>query len=366
MKSTLIRVSSVIVLMMVLMTCLLMSSSSHIFVSGNSKELHMIQPLTPTNSESADLPSKLIQLRKTRVSGGTKASTNEFPFIVSIQYLTSSSSAEHFCGGSIIAPNFILTAAHCFYDDAGRLISASNIVVVHGRTNVACSPLSSCSYVQAKTYTIHPSYSTSTIRNDIALIELVSNIAIDGTKTRVAYIESGSVPLSYYVFVSGWGYYDSSGTISTSLLKARVPIVSVSKCNDLGLQTTSPMQICAGLGQGVDACSGDSGGPIFRYYSGSNYTTNDYVVTGIVSYGPDISCGSQGSLGVYSNTTYFLKTFLQSRVPSIQLSAFDASRDYQKANDATSIFNRKMSLLSSCAYLSTTIVISVWLFIISM
>ncbi|KAF0981996.1 hypothetical protein FDP41_011857 [Naegleria fowleri] len=360
------------VIFLSVLACLFLSSSSHMLVSGEpeSSSLNVQSSLLSSSRsedrEEASLPSKLIQLRKTRVSGGTKASTNEFPFIVSIQYMTSSTSAEHFCGGSILAPNFIMTASHCFYDDNGRLISAANIVVVYGRNNIVCSPLSSCTYVPAKTYTVHPSYSTSTIRNDIALIELSSNIPIDGQKTRIAYIESGSMPLSYYVFVSGWGSYDSSGTISSSLLKAKIPIVSLSTCNDLGLQTVSPMQICAGLGQGIDACPGDSGGPIFRYYSGTNFTTNDYVVTGIVSYGPDVSCGTQGSIGVYSNTTYFLKTFLQSRVPSLQLSAFDPTRDYngQNINDATSVLNWKMSLFSRCIYLSS--IVGILLIIISL
>ena len=263
------------------------------------------------------------------------ASSHEFPFAVSLQYSStgSASNRQHLCGGALIGANYVLTAAHCFYDNNGNLDSASNWVVVAGSSNNnVCAnsgwvKSSSCNYAQVKTINVHPSYNSRTVKNDIAILELSTSITIDGTNTKIAYIESGSVPVNsnFNVLVAGWGYYSTSEVVSTALRKVVIPVVQPSVCNALSLAMSSPMQVCAGY-DSHDACSGDSGGPLFRSL---NNSTSDWALIGIVSYGPDTVCGADATTrGVYTNTTYFLNSFIKPLVSSVKLSAYDPSGTY--------------------------------------
>ncbi|KAF0981037.1 hypothetical protein FDP41_012825 [Naegleria fowleri] len=274
----------------------------------------------------ASSPSSSNSPRSISIAGGSLASSHEFPFMASIQQVLSSTSSSHFCGGSVIAANFILTAAHCVYDNNGNILSPSTVRVFAGSSSSSCTNLASCNYKNALTIIPHPNYNTNTLENDIALIQLNGNLNIDGTTTRLAYVEGGSIPLTtnFAATVAGWGYVDSTNTVQTNLMKVTVPVVPASICNGspLYLGMNSPMQVCAGDGAGHDACPGDSGGPLFRSLTSS---TNDYVVFGVVSYGPD-GCGAGFSTnrGVYTNTTYFLSSFIKQYVPSVKISSYSS------------------------------------------
>ena len=241
------------------------------------------------------------ETRSARIHGGMQASTNEFPFIVSLQL-----SHNHFCGGSIISSTFILTAAHCLSD----ITVASNVYVLAGSNDNRCNSWSSCNYARGKTVIIHPQYDDVNVVNDIALLELDRDLIIDGVTTQVAFIEGGVIltDRTTNVIVAGWGY-----TVGTSLpvylMKVTLPVVPESDCSHLGM--TSPNQVCAGDKQGHDSCAGDSGGPLFR----KNATI--FSICGLVSYGDDV-CGTFTNIGVYTNTTYYLN-FIQSYVAAVKI-----------------------------------------------
>ena len=143
--------------------------------------------------------------------------------------------------------------AHCFFDGNGNPLSPSTVQVVAGRSNNYCQDLSKCNYGIAQSIQIHPNYNKQTLMHDIAIIILDRNLQIDGTTTRLAYIESGSVPTTknLAVTVAGWGYIDSTNTVQTNLRKVNVPVVTDATC---GQGATSPNQICAGDGAGHDSC----------------------------------------------------------------------------------------------------------------
>jgi len=138
------------------------------------------------------------------------------------------------------------------FDDNGSQTNPALLVVFAGTSKRTCSSWSSCNYAIGKTIYVHTSYDSNTIRNDIAILELSTSLTIDNSTTRIAYVESGSVPTSSYkVWVAGWGYTDSTNSLPTYMMKVQVPIVSASICNasPLSLDMISPMQICAGDGQ---------------------------------------------------------------------------------------------------------------------
>ena len=183
-------------------------------------------------------------IKDSKIAGGTQASSHEFPFLVSIQ----SSSRQHYCGGSLIAPNFVLSAAHCFVSGT-TVDNPTTVYILPGSNDRTCS---TCTRYRGKAITVHPNYDEQTTRNDIAILELQSSIPVDGTLVKLAKVEGGTYPIdgSKSLTVSGWGY--TTGTsLPTMLMKTNVVVNPVSVC--LLLDMITPNQICAG-GNGHDSC----------------------------------------------------------------------------------------------------------------
>lgn len=219
------------------------------------------------------------QTVKPLIVGGVEASVGEFPYMVSLQ------NSSHFCGGSLIAPTWVLTAAHCV-----RGSSPAKIVI--GAHDLKDAP-------QAEVHTVkrvvsHPAYNPRTTNYDFALIELNSPSAMPivalGTQDLNA-MENLEVTLT----VAGWGALREGGwALPSKLQKVDVPYVSREICNEAYSGRITDQMICAGLpAGGKDSCQGDSGGPIVAYEN------NQPVLVGVVSWGQ--GCARPKFFGVYSN-----------------------------------------------------------------
>ncbi|XP_029177024.1 transmembrane protease serine 9-like [Nylanderia fulva] len=185
------------------------------------------------------------------IVGGTQAAPGEFPWQCSLQQ-----SGSHFCGGSIIAPTKVLTAAHC----VESFRSPSSFRVVTGSTDSR----GGITHVVQR-FVIHPGYTgqqRDSWRNDVAVITLAAPIQYNQYQQPIAL--ATSQPLSgTSATLSGWGLTSTNGNLSRYLLKMDQSVVSISNCQQRhrGMPLDNS-HLCALNRRGIGACQGDSGGPL--------------------------------------------------------------------------------------------------------
>ncbi|KAI4877794.1 hypothetical protein NFI96_012648, partial [Prochilodus magdalenae] len=230
------------------------------------------------------------------VGGEDVSSQTRWPWQVSLH-----SSGYHRCGGSIITPSWIVTAAHCF-----RLLSEPNQWTVYAGY-LTQSEMRFVTGQSVSQIISHPGYDASTHANDIALMKLRTPLILDFNVQPVCLPNAGisfSAPTDG--FITGWGSQVNQGYGSNVLQEARVSLISRSVCNSWQVyngKITNAM-ICAGqLEGGVDSCQGDSGGPLVAQENSLWWLVGD------TSWGD--GCGLRNKPGVYGNVAHFLEWIYQ-------------------------------------------------------
>ncbi|RYZ83326.1 MAG: serine protease [Proteobacteria bacterium] len=219
------------------------------------------------------------------IVGGTDAIIGEFPYIVSLQM----DGFGHFCGGSLIKKNWVLTAAHCVGENISHIsIGLHNLKLTGGTEAIA-----------VKRIIPHPGYVEGGIDYDFALIELAADSAYApvGLNTTELNVPLTGVPMM--ATVAGWGFTkDTSYTIPDILQKVEVPLVAQDVCNKAYNGNITDRMICAGYVDvgGKDSCQGDSGGPLI-----TKSVDGVSTLIGVVSWGE--GCAEAGHPGVYSKVS---------------------------------------------------------------
>ncbi|GJQ72419.1 hypothetical protein Trydic_g3498 [Trypoxylus dichotomus] len=226
-----------------------------------------------------------------RIVGGQAAARNQFPYQISLEWVLLILS-QHVCGGSIISPNRIVTAAHCITEtpSIGSLRVRAGILLLN--ENVA-----TLQTITVQSSAIHPNYAGGVAPDDIAVLRLGSSLALGSAVAQINLPVAGSIPTGVAV-LSGWGATNAAGNqIPNQLQFANKPIMTINECaNALTslLGSAGPLaqsNVCTGApNAGVSACSGDSGGPLAQ----------GNTLIGVVSWGI-MPCGTIGAPSVFTN-----------------------------------------------------------------
>ena len=266
--------------------------------------------------------------RFTRIVGGVEAAPGAWPWQVALVE-PDGSGFRQFCGGSVIAPRWVLTAAHCV-----DFASPDDVQVLVGTQDLD----SGGRRIDVKAIRVHEDYSDAPSGDDIALLELAGPAGVEGVALPDLERSADIAAPGAMATAIGWGllrplqctpgsregahrcrprgggagYWvddltgaqvDLSDVRTSRLMEVELPLVGDEACRGAYPDGGDRVRIdrstlCAGLRKGgKDSCQGDSGGPLVVRDG------DEWVQVGVVSWGA--SCAKPGKYGVYTSTGAF-------------------------------------------------------------
>ncbi|XP_016392122.1 urokinase-type plasminogen activator-like [Sinocyclocheilus rhinocerous] len=239
--------------------------------------------------------------RITKIIGGSRPTVESQPWIAAIF------KGEGFvCGGTLIAPCWILTAAHCFPD--GKRTRIMRYSVYLGKNAINETDTVKEQQFNVSKLVVHEDYdyTAENFNNDIALLKIVDSsgqcaVRTDSVRTVCLPPFQQMLPTGFYCEIAGYGRHQKGGfEYSLYLKQAQVRLISQNACQNKYYskdEVNENMLCAAGRDWEEDACQADSGGPLVCEVN------NTMFLFGIISWGKE--CAKKFNPGVYTKVTNY-------------------------------------------------------------
>jgi secreted trypsin-like serine protease len=245
-----------------------------------------------------------------RIIGGTDVAPGDLPWTVTlVDHFNQDTLSGQVCGGTLIHPQWVLTAGHCFADRFGRLVSVPDLDAVIGRRDLSTTNgvrMTPDRMIPHPDWAYFDFFRGLPLRNDLLLLHLpapvtsIPPVRLPGQSFDAFFVIPGEISTA-----AGWGVTTRYGWTSSAVLQeVGLPIVDQPTCADaesaLALLDTT---LCAGPQPAhQDTCSGDSGGPLLVPRGSDGH----WEQVGITSYGQS-GCAQDGYYGVYTRVSRYVQ-----------------------------------------------------------
>ncbi|NXD76216.1 OVCH2 protein, partial [Halcyon senegalensis] len=244
----------------------------------------------------------------TRIVGGNQVKQGSHPWQVSLKRRQ-----KHFCGGTIVSAQWVVTAAHCILDR--NLLKSLNVTAGEHDLRIRESGEQT---LPVKYVIKHPNFDPRWPMNyDIALLKLDGAFNFSPSVLPACLPDPGEkFEAGYMCTASGWGRLNENGILPQVLHEVNLPILTSKECSRALSTLQKPIQsdtvMCAGFPDGgKDACQGDSGGPLLcRRKHGA------WTLAGVISWGMGCARGwisnqkkkhyNRGSPGIFTDLSAVL------------------------------------------------------------
>lgn len=268
---------------------------SVVFLFTSTSLLYLLLSLLHPSALYAQVSNN--PLAQPDIVGGSEAMAGAWPWQAALVYANASDDYYgQYCGGSLIAPEWVLTAAHCADGDI-----IDRIQVVLGKHKLS---IEGGEHISVTEIILHPEWNGEIGSADLALLHLrepSTRTAIPLDLAQDDWVENRAVRAT----VIGWGQYEMG--YADALREVSLPFFPHARCQEIYNFATgeagivSDGMLCAGYENGgKNVCFGDSGGPLMIHTA----TLPGWKQVGIVSWG-STKCGSAAYPNVYTRITHY-------------------------------------------------------------
>ena len=243
-----------------------------------------------------------------KIIGGREVAPGEWPFVVRVD------TSDKFCTASLVAPNWVLTAAHCLVDHDGSVTDPSDISVFLGYDwdKGVCENTRE----EIGRVIIHPDYyyAGAGFRNDAALVEILRPAAADPVKILTPGDEAWLASSGTTATVIGWGR-QIDGSYPRVLRTVDIPLMTPEDCRENSFWTSEVVHertLCAGV-EGRGIWSGDSGGPLVV-----SLPDGSWGQVGVTSMGGGAGAGYPGVFTRTSSIHDWIHEHIDERAPLLE------------------------------------------------